>query len=79
MEEALYGIFDKFRVSDDELRDRHERLRQAWLKDGDERKRYKMDVLSHELSKRANKKYKKEHPNAEPRHREHGWYLPNDD
>ena len=31
------------------------------------------------MIRRANKKYKKENPNVKTRHREHGWYLPNDD
>lgn len=28
---------------------------------------------------RMNKKYEEEHPNAQTRHREHGWYLSSDD
>jgi hypothetical protein len=33
-----------------------------------------------EMTRRANQTYDRQHPNpAEPRHREHGWYLPNDD
>lgn len=35
--------------------------------------------LDKELGKRMNEKYNKEHPNKQPVHREHGWYLPNDD
>ena len=40
---------------------------------------YEMDRINNEMAKRMNEKYEKEHSNAEPRHREHGWYLPNDD
>jgi len=33
-----------------------------------------------ESSRRDNHAYEREHPGPpEPRHREHGWYLPNDD
>ncbi len=32
-----------------------------------------------EMLRRAKKRYEKQHPNAKVRHREHGWYLPNDD
>jgi len=33
-----------------------------------------------ELGRRSNEAYEREHPGGqEIRHREHGWYLPNDD
>ncbi len=35
-----------------------------------------LDTIDKELSKRA---WGKEKPHAPSRHREHGWYLPNDD
>ena len=38
-----------------------------------------LEIYDNEIISRANKKYRKEHPNAKTRHREHGWYLPNDD
>ena len=78
------GFFDKFfktlkAASDEELAFEYEELRLSWLKDGDSGKRNKMYRINDEMVKRANEKYEKEHPNAKPRHREHGWYLPNDD
>lgn len=65
--------------SDEDLASEREELRVSWLKDGDARKRYRMDQIDKEMTKRANKKFAEEHPDAKPRHREHGWYLPNDD
>lgn len=78
------GLFDKLfktlnTASDDELASDYEELRLSWLKDGDSDKRNKMYRIDEEMVKRANEKYEKEHPDAKPRHREHGWYLSNDD
>lgn len=76
-------VFACKKQSDEELADEYEEIRLEWLKDGDERtnqmKRNEMYRLDHEMVRRSNEKYEKEHPNAETRHREHGWYLPNDD
>ena len=70
-------------ASDEELSESYEKLRLEWLKDQNERtnqiKRNNMHVIDREMVRRANEKYEKEHPNAETQHREHGWYLPNDD
>ncbi|MEU9405151.1 hypothetical protein AB0E08_05490 [Streptomyces sp. NPDC048281] len=81
------GIFDSIArglgslrpLSDAELEDEREALRQRYVCGEsnlyDELHRY--DV---EMTRRANEAYAREHPNPpEPRHREHGWYLPNDD
>lgn len=38
-----------------------------------------MRRINNEMVRRSNEKYEKEHPNAKPRNREHGWYLYNDD
>ena len=66
-------------ASDEELADEREKLRLEWLKDGDTMKKNVMDSIDAKMVGRANKKYEKENPNAETTHREHGWYLPNDD
>jgi hypothetical protein len=31
------------------------------------------------MTRRANEAYARENPDSSSRHREHGWYLPNDD
>ncbi len=65
-------------LSDRELEEKREalRLRHASGEDHyDELHRY-----DEEMTRRANEAYEREHPDPpEPRHREHGWYLPNDD
>jgi hypothetical protein len=66
-------------ASDEELADEYETRRLEWLKDGGGDKTHEMERLNDEMVRRSNEKYEKEHPNAETRHREHGWYLPNDD
>jgi len=71
-------------ATDDELNSEREKVRERYV-DGtididDADKLY--DVLhkfDDEMIERANSKYEKEHPNAKARHREHGWYLSNDD
>lgn len=71
-------------LSDAELEDEREALRLRFVSSGndaeasglyDELHRY-----DEEMTRRANEAYARENPNPpEPRHREHGWYLPNDD
>ncbi|MFJ6902339.1 hypothetical protein [Streptomyces hokutonensis] len=86
------GIFDSITrglgslrpLSDTELADEHEALRQRYVSSGDDNESSKLyDELhryNEEMTRRANKAYARENPNPpEPRHREHGWYLPNDD
>lgn len=63
----------------DELKSDYERRRQDWLKNGAGDKPRAMDRINDEIITRMNEQYRREHPNSEPRHREHGWYLPNDD
>lgn len=76
------GFFDS--LSDDELKDAHEALRQRYVssEDIDEASRLYDELHEYdvEMIRRANEAYERENPNPpEARHREHGWYLPNDD
>ncbi len=66
-------------ASDEELATEYETRRLEWLKDGGGDRTNEMERLNDEMVRRSNEKYEKEHPNAEARHREHGWYLSNDD
>ncbi|MDD9271495.1 hypothetical protein ACFPES_31115 [Paenibacillus sp. GCM10023248] len=66
-------------ASDEELADEYETRRLEWLKDGGGDRTNEMERLNDEMVRRSNEKYEKEHPNAKARHREHGWYLSNDD
>jgi len=85
------GIFDSISralgslrpLSDTELDDKHEALRQRYVSSGDvgEASNLYNELHSYddEITRRANKAYERENPNRpEPRHREHGWHLPND-
>lgn len=65
-------------LSDEEFYDEREIVRQAYC-NGNERAWTILDLFNDEEIRRMNARYEEEHPNAEPRHREHGWYLPNDD
>ncbi len=78
----LESIF--FRTaSDKKLSKKRETIREKRNSSYDEKKYdkyfWKLNRYDNEMTRRANKKYKKENPNAKTRHREHGWYLPNDD
>lgn len=66
-------------ASDQELDDGYEERRLEWLKNNHGDITPEMQRINDEMTRRMNEKYEKEHPNAEVRHREHGWYLPNDD
>lgn len=71
-------------ATDDELDSEREKVRKRYVDgtiDIDEADKL-YDTLHRfdaEMTDRANLKYEKEHPDAKPRHREHGWYLPNDE
>ncbi len=71
-------------ATDDELASEREKIRKKYVSgtiDLDEAGRL-YDILHRfdvEMINRANSKYEEEHPDAKPRHREHGWYLSNDD
>lgn len=83
---SLVGLFDFVArafgslssLSDEELEEQREALRLRHVAGEDlydELHRY-----DDEQVRRANEAYARENPNPpEPRHREHGWYLPNDD
>jgi len=65
-------------MSDEELAESHEQLRQRWVA-GDGSVRRHMEKLDGEMTLRSNKRYVQENPDARPVRREHGWYLPDDD
>ncbi|PRA09855.1 hypothetical protein CQ010_16525 [Arthrobacter sp. MYb211] len=86
------GIFDSIArglgslrlLSDTELEDEREALRQRYVSSGDVGEASNLYDELHryddEMTRRANNANECENPNPpEPRHREHGWYLPNDD
>lgn len=86
------GIFDSIArglgslrpLSDTELEDERESLRQRYVSTGDVGEATNLYDGLHrydgEMTHRGNKAYEHENPNPpEPRHRDHGWYLPNDD
>jgi len=66
-------------ASDEELSNSYEERRLEWLKNSHGDITPEMSRINDEIVRRMNEKYEIEHPNAEARHREHGWYLPNDD
>jgi hypothetical protein len=70
-------------LSDAELEDEREALRQRYVSSDtvcessipcDQLHRY-----GEEMTRRVNEAYERDNPDATTRHREHGWYLPNDD
>ena len=86
------GIFDSISralgglgsLSDEELEEKREALRLRYVSSGDvdaaDHLYDELDRYDGEMTRRANEAYDRENPNPpEPRHREHGWYLPNDD
>lgn len=67
-------------VSDDEFYAEREPIRKrARENGGDDDAERLLNLFNNEEIHRLNQKYEKEHPDAKPRYREHGWYLPNDD
>lgn len=71
-------------LSDTELEDEREPLRQRYVSSGDVGEASNLYGQLHryddEMTRRASNAYERENPNPpEPRHCEHGWYLPNDD
>jgi hypothetical protein len=70
-------------ASDDELDSEREeiRLRYCDAESIDEADSLynQLHRFDNEMIGRMNAKYEAENPDAQPRHREHGWYLPNDD
>lgn len=83
------GFFDSIgralgslRPSDAQLAAQHEALRLRYVSTKDVGKATRlwgaMHSLDNEMVRRANKAYTRANPNATARHREHGWYLNND-
>ncbi len=81
------GIFDGIaralgslsRISEQELEEEYEELRLRYVA-GEARVLPEMDRYNREISRRMNEAYDREHPEPQARvHREHGWYLSNDD
>ena len=67
-------------ISDDEFYAEREPVRKkARENGGDVESERLLQRFNNEEVRRMNAKYEQEHPNASPVHREHGWYLPNDD
>ena len=62
----------------DELKEEREPLRLRAIQ-GDEFARKLMDMIDNELISRANDEFRKNNPDAEARHTEHGYTLPEDD
>lgn len=84
------GIFDSFaralgslRPSDAQLAAHREALRLRYVSTQDVGKATRLQAtmrgLDNEMVRRANKAYVRDNPNATTRHREHGWYLPNNE
>lgn len=71
------------RPTDEQLAAQHEELRLRYVSTQDVGKATRlwnsMQSLDNEMVRRANKAYVRDNPNATTRHREHGWYLRNDD
>lgn len=65
-------------VSDEVLRAEREPVRLAFIK-GEPGAERLLNRFDDEQIDRMNEKYQREHPDAKPRYREHGWYLSNDD
>ena len=65
-------------ISDEEFYAEREPVRQAYCRGDKEAERLLSRFDTEEIN-RLNEKYKNEHPNATPQHREHGWYLSGDD
>jgi hypothetical protein len=81
------GIFDGMKralgdlrpLSDKELEEQHEALRKRYVS-GEDHLYNELHRYNDEIARRMNEAYDREHPEPrEPRRREHGWYLPNDD
>lgn len=86
------GIFDSVgralgglrSLSDEQLQEQREVLRLRYVSSDDVGAASKLYDEMHryddEMTRRANDAYARDNPNPpERRHREHGWYLPNDD
>lgn len=66
-------------MSDEELKDERELLRQKSLVSSDSDISKRMEIIDRIEIDRMNEKHRREHPEAKSVHREHGWTLPEDD
>ncbi len=70
-------------LSDSELETQREDLRLEYVACRDIDKATELYDELHgydeEMTRRANEIYERDNPDATTRHREHGWYLPNED
>ena len=66
-------------ASDEELSKERESHRIPAFRDGNAFSMSVIELIDNETRRRNKVKYSNEHSEAKPRHREHGWYLPNDD
>lgn len=71
-------------LSEQELEDEREAVRERYVSSADvntaDALYHEMHRYDEEMTRRANEAYDREIPSPpEPRRREHGWYLPNDD
>lgn len=68
-------------ASDAELESEREKVRQAFCSAGDDTRRaIELQNLLHRFDMvQSERAWGGETPGANSRHREHGWYLPNDD
>ena len=66
-------------ASKEELEAEREKLRKPAVYKGDRQAIHYMNAIDNELNRRMNEEYTKQNPNPKTRHREHGWYLDNDD
>lgn len=66
-------------LSDEEIAEEHEALRLRYVA-GEDDLYDELHRYDDEMTRRANEASDRENPNpSEPRHREHGWYLSNND
>lgn len=69
-------------LSDSDLEQQREQLRLKYVASGDVDEATdlynEMHRFDEEMIRRENEAYVRDNPDAETRHREHGWYLDND-
>ncbi len=66
-------------MSDEELKEEREKLRQKGLVNGDSNLRKRMEIIDNLQIDRLNEKHRREHPETKSVYRENGWTLPEDD
>ena len=82
--DSVARVLGSLRPTDEQLAAQHEALRVRYVSTQDVGKATRLwnavQTLDAEMIRRANKAYFHANPNPPAaRHREHGWYLPNDD